>query len=187
MTKRIGLQEHLVGRALKRHVPALHHDDAVGLRRLFHEVRDHDDGHAALVQLVAHAHQARAPARIQHGRRLVKHQHRRIHGQHAGNGHALLLSAGQRVRLVALKAGKPHILKRLRHAFAQLRRGDTQVFGAEGHVVFHQRRHQLIVGVLKHHAARFAHRIRALGVGGVHAVYHHTPFVGHQQRVQVLR
>ena len=102
--QRACLNEHLIGRAFERHMPALHDHHAVGLRRLFHIVRDHHDGHPALVQLMAHAHKARSAAGVEHGRSLVEHEHRRVHGEHAGDGHALLLTAGQGVRLVAFEA-----------------------------------------------------------------------------------
>ena len=102
--QRACLNEHLVGRALERHVAALHDYHAVGLRRLFHIMRDHHDGHPALVQLMAHAHKACSAAGVEHGGSLVEHEHRWVHGKHAGDGDALLLSAGQGVRLMAFEA-----------------------------------------------------------------------------------
>ena len=184
--QRACLNEHLVGRALERHVAALHDYHAVGLRRLFHIMRDHHDGHPALVQLMAHAHKACSAAGVEHGGSLVEHEHLGVHGQHAGDGDALFLSAGQGVRLMAFEARKPHVLKRLRHAFAQLIGGDAQVLGAEGHIVFHERGYQLVVGVLEHHAHRLADAIRAVGVRGGHVLHLHGALVGDKQGVQVL-
>ena len=104
MRQRARLNEHLIGRAFERHMPALHDHHAVGLCRLFHIMRDHHDGHPAIVQLMAHAHKACSAAGVEHGRSLVEHEHRRVHGKHAGDGHALFLPAGQGVRFVALEA-----------------------------------------------------------------------------------
>ena len=53
---------------------------------------------------MAHAHKACSAAGVEHGGSLVEHEHRRVHGKHAGDGHALLLTAGQGVRLMALEA-----------------------------------------------------------------------------------
>ena len=186
MRQRARLNEHLIGRAFERHVPALHDHHAVGLRRLFHIMRDHHDGHPALVQLMAHAHKACSAAGVEHGRSLVEHEYRRVHGKHAGDGHALLLTAGQGVRLMALEARKPYVLKRLRHAFAQLIGGDAQILGAEGHIVFHERGHQLVIGILEHHAHRLADAVRAVGVRGGHALHLYGALVGDEQGVQML-
>ena len=150
------------------------HDDAVGLRGLLHEVRDHDHGHAAVMQLAAHAHETLAPARVQHGRGLVQDEDGGLHGQHAGDGHALLLPARQRRGLALVEALQPHVGQRVGHALAQLVGGHAQVLGAEGHVVFDEACHQLVVGVLEHHAgvaAQDAHELAPLDAC-VHAVQH---------------
>ena len=86
------------------------------------QVGDHDHGHAAPVQLAAHAHEALAPPRVEHGRRLVQYEDLRLHAEHAGDGHALLLAAGQGVRLVLLEAHEAHLLERVVHAPGQLGR-----------------------------------------------------------------
>ena len=64
MRQRTRLNEHLIGRAFERHMPALHDHHAVGLRRLLHIMRDHHDGHPAIVQLMAYAHKACSAARV---------------------------------------------------------------------------------------------------------------------------
>ena len=104
MRQRTRLDEHLIGRAFERHMPVLHDHHAVGLRRLFHIMRDHHDGHPALVQFAAYAHQTSSAAGVEHGGSLVEHEHRRVHGKHSGNGHTLFLPAGQGMRFVALEA-----------------------------------------------------------------------------------
>ena len=99
----------------------------------------------------------------------------------------LLLPAGKRVRLVFLEARKTDVLEALGHAFAQLGGGDSQILGAECHVIFHNRRDELVVRVLKDHAGALANRVGMLACGGVHAAYLHPPFIGNEQRVQMLR
>ena len=64
-------------------------------------VRDHDDGFARLIQLGEQGHDFVAGARIEVARRLVGQNDVRIVDQGAGNGHALLLAAGQLRRPMA--------------------------------------------------------------------------------------
>lgn len=111
----------------------------------------------------------------------------RVHRKGAGDGDALLLPAGKRMRLMFLEARKADVLEALGHAFAQLGGGDSQILGAECHVIFHNRRDELVVRVLKDHAGVLANRVGMLARGGVHAAYLHPPFIGSEQRVQMLR
>ena len=75
-------------------------------------VADHDDGRAACARDrrgYARACSSR-PARVKPRRRLVEDQHLRLHGDHARDGHAALLSAGElKGRLVqhGPRAGPP--------------------------------------------------------------------------------
>ncbi len=85
--------------------------------------------------------------------------------------------------LMSLEAAKPHIRKRLGDAAAQLFGIKAQVFRPEGHVVFHQRGDQLVVGVLEHHAAGFAHQVDVVVVCGVHPVNADGALVGDEQGV----
>ena len=149
---RIG--EDLCRRALERNAALVEHHHAVGLRRLLHIVRDHNDRHACTVELAAHAHQTRTPARVEHRRRLVEHEHRRMHGERAGDGDALLLPARKRMGLVLLKAGQADLGKRVAHALRELGVAHPQILGAEGDICLDKRCHELVVGVLKHHAHR---------------------------------
>ena len=45
---------------------------------------------------------------IERGRRLVEQDHVRLHGQRAGDGDALLLSAGESRRVLAFLSRQPH-------------------------------------------------------------------------------
>ena len=111
----------------------------------------------------------------------------RVHRKGAGDGDALLLPAGKRMRLMLLKPRKTDILEALGHAFAQLGGGNAEVLGSEGNVVFHKGGDQLVVWVLKYHAGALANRVGVLALGGVHAANLHLPLIGNEQRVQMLR
>ena len=174
------------GSAVHAHLAAVEHHHAVGGGRLLHEVGDHHDGHAALVQLAHDAHEPGPSAGVEHSRGLVQDEDGRIHGEHAGNGHALLLAAGKGVGLVRLEALQAHLGERPGHALAQLGVGDAEVLRAEGDVVLDEARHQLVVGVLEDEPRIRADEVGLLGVAGVAAEHVHLALVGQKQRVDVL-
>ena len=89
------------------------HQDAVGLHQCGHPVGDEDDGGVrhALLQRGA---DPGVRLRIHGGQRIVEHHHRRVLQQHPGDGHPLLLSAGQ---------GNPPLAHHRVPALGQLRDG----------------------------------------------------------------
>ena len=91
--------------------PALvHHDDLLGdLHRLLLVVRDEDRRHVDLVvQAAQPLAQLAAHLRVERAERLVEQQHLRLHGERAGERHALQLAARE-LRGVALgQAVEPH-------------------------------------------------------------------------------
>ena len=89
----VGAREHFLGRALACDAAFVHDHDAIGRCSFFHVMGDHDNGHAPVVEFVAHAHEALAAAGIEHRRRFVQNERAWLHGEHAGNGDALLLAA----------------------------------------------------------------------------------------------
>ena len=93
VAKNVVLRKHFVGSAVEYAVSIVQYDHAIGLRGFFHEVSDHDNGHALFVELFAYAHQAAASARIKHGRSLIENQDGGMHCQHARNGDALFLAS----------------------------------------------------------------------------------------------
>jgi hypothetical protein len=62
-------------------------------------VGDHDHRHSFLGQLAHHPQDFVAQFRVQRAGRFVEEHHLRLHGQGAGDGHALLLSAGKLRRI----------------------------------------------------------------------------------------
>ncbi len=83
-----------------------HGDHRAEPDRLVDVVRDEDDG---LAQLLLDAQQflleALAHDRVDGGERLVHQQHRRVRGERAGDADALLLTAGELVRVTARERG----------------------------------------------------------------------------------
>ena len=97
--------------------------------------------------LGAHLH---AQLGVQVGQRLVEQQHARLHNQGAGQGHALLLAAGELVGHALLHAGELHQLQYLRDPLLDLVLGYLAQPQAVGHVV-----KDIVVGkqrvALEHH------------------------------------
>ena len=120
----VRLRQDLLGRAQHGNAARLEDSNAIGLSGLFHKVRNHHDGHAAFVQRMTGLHKTLASARIEHRGGLIQNENARLHGEHAGKRHALLLATRERMGLVALKAHQTHGLQRLAHALRDLGRFD---------------------------------------------------------------
>jgi hypothetical protein len=147
------LAEDLARRAVERDLPLAHHHDAVGGDGLAHEVGDCDDGDAlGAVQLVCDLQHFVAAQRVEHGRGLVEHDHRRVHRQHAGNADALLLPAGEHVRRPHPVGLHAHLFQRPVHATGDLLPRHAQVFRPKGHILLDDGGHDLVVRLLKDHA-----------------------------------
>ena len=77
-------------------------------------------------------------------------------------------------------------LQGLVHAAADLRRGNAKVFGRKRHIVLHDARNDLVVGILKHHADRPAHVKKVFLAARVHALDGHGTLRRHKNGVQEL-
>jgi len=164
-----------------------HHQHTVGLCGFFHIVSDghHRDAHVP-VQVVDGLHHLLAAARVQHGGGFVQDQAVRAHGNHTGNGHALLLTAGKVVGCalaVFVDAGHLHGVV---HPAAHLVLRHAEVFQRKGHVLFHHSRHDLVVRVLEHHAHSLADIVKLVLVCGIHALHIHLAALRQQNGVEVL-
>ena len=91
--------------------PGLHVHDAIGMNGLIRMMRDMHNSGAARLQIIQNAHNFGACGFVQHGSRFVQYQHRRVHGQHAGDGGALLLSAAHTGRVGLTQVRQPHGLQ----------------------------------------------------------------------------
>ena len=148
---------------------------------------NHDDGLALLFVQAADRAQHLLPAvGVEHGGGLVEHQNVRRQGQHAGQRHALLLPAGERVRRAVFIACHVHGGERRGHARGDLVFRHAVVFQPEGNILTHDRGHELVVRVLKHHADFAPQRPAIGGVGSVHAVDGQRAVLQRQQGVEVL-
>ena len=75
------------------HSTLVHEDHAVGHPpRKAHLMRHHEQGHALLRQAFHHAQHFSHKLGVQRAGDFVAQQHRRFHGQCAGNGYPLLLT-----------------------------------------------------------------------------------------------
>ena len=142
--------EHLVGRALKHDVAVGEDHHAVRGQGLVHEVRDVHECGAGSLQLVEYAHDAPAPANVQHGTGLVQHEQVWVHGERSGYGHTLLLAAGEAGGVCLRVGAHGHAGKLLVYPADDLCVRDAEVLWAKGHVVGHDARDNLVLGVLEH-------------------------------------
>jgi hypothetical protein len=132
-----------------------HHDLLGHLHGLLLIVGDEDGRHVHLVvepakpgaELLAHGGVERAE-------RLVQEQHARLHGERAGQRHALPLPARELRRVAVGEAVEVHELQELVHAGLDLLLGPLADRQAEGHVLRHG--HVLERGVVLEHEADVA-------------------------------
>ena len=165
----------------------VHDDEPVGAQRLVHMVGDEHHGDAPLpVQRPDGGEHLTPSGGVQHGGGLVQHHALRRHGDHAGDGHPLLLSAGEQMGRVAGKFRHTHRRQRVVHTAADLLGGDPQILRGEGHVLLHHIGHDLVIGVLEHHAHTAADLQQQGLLLGVHAVHIHRAAAGQQHRVHLL-
>jgi hypothetical protein len=121
---------------------------------------EHQRGLRLAVQPEQQFDDALAGGRIQVAGGLVGEQHRGIGGEGPGDGHPLLLAAGQLVRVMALAGGEPHFGEDGSGAF-------PGVFGA---VEFH-RQHDVLDGRERgHQVERLEHETHPRGPHGGPAV-----------------
>ena len=79
-----------------------------------HLVRDHHQRHALGGQLLDHLQHLVDQLRVERRGDLVAQQHRGLHGQRAGDGHALLLAAGELARVGVELVGQADRCQQLR-------------------------------------------------------------------------
>ena len=165
----VHLGEDLTGRPVEDTAAFVHHHHAIGLYRLVHVMGNQDNRDAALpVKAVDGIKHLAASLRIKHGGRLVENDAFRLHGDDPGDGDALFLAAGQLMRRVLTVFQHPNSLQGGVHPAADFRGRDAEVFRAEGHILFNNGGHQLVIRVLQHHAHRPAHLVFVRFIGGVH-------------------
>ena len=146
-------------------MPGVKNDEPVGdARGIVHAVRDEQDGRAGLAAVGRDVFEhAAAAGRIEPGGGLVENEHLGTHGDHARDGDAALLPAGELERR-ALKQRLVHAGKacRFTHALIDLLGREAGVFRAEGNVFIHRLLKELVLGILKDEPDLKAHVARGL-------------------------
>ena len=179
--------KHLCGSAVVDDVAVCHNDEALGLGRLIHVMGDEDDGDAELfIQGTDGVHRFPPAHRVQHGGGFVQNDALGGHGDDAGNGHPLLLPAGEQVRGVLTPFIHPDHFEGSVHPFSDFFGGNPHVFRAKGHVFLHHTGHDLVVGVLEHHTHRAPNGQKVVWVRGVQSIDPKFPLGGGKQGVAVL-
>ena len=98
-----------------------HDDDAFAVGGDVQFVRDHDDGDAGVVEFLEQAHDLDAGAGVEIAGRLVGQDQFRLVDQGAGDGDALLLSAGKLAGMMVAPVAQADFLQRLRRRAAGVR------------------------------------------------------------------
>ena len=113
-----------------------------------------DHGNPLFPVQTLHCFQQHRPARrIEHRRRFIQKQAAGAQRQKTGQGHSLLFTTRELMRRETGPVGDPHKLQGSRYPAANLRRSHSAVLQAESNIFFHRGAHDLVVGVLKDHAA----------------------------------
>ncbi len=158
--------EEVAGRALLQDFTFGHEPDAVGhVAREPHLVGHADHRHALFCQRAHHLQHLAHHLGIERAGGLVEQHDRRPHGQRAGNRHALLLAARQRVRIGVGLVGQAHLVEQRHRLFPG--------FGLAGALELHRRQHAVLerrqvreqVELLEHEADAGTQRVHVKAFG----------------------
>ena len=147
--------------------PLFHDDQAVNVGGdLLHRVADHHNSRLLRGLIIADIFEnALAACGVKSRRRLVENEHVRLHGDHARDGCAALLSAGQIERgFGKLRLGNADKASRTADTRVDLVFGKAHVFRAEGDIGVDSFLKQLIFRVLEHQTDAEADLAGELGV-----------------------
>ena len=153
------------GALLDNHA-AVHENNAVGnVARELHLMRDHDHGHTALGKVAHNSKDVAYQLGVQRTRGLVKQHHVRVHGQSAGDGNALLLTARKLAWHEVHAVTQTDLLQLLDSDLLGLLFGTLEHLLLGDHDVLLDRKMREQVELLEHHAQLGAHAvdIHALG------------------------
>ena len=145
-------------------------NDASGPRREIRIVGDHDDGRAALVQIVQQGHHAGGGGGVQIAGWLVREQEARRANQGSGNRDPLLLATGELRRQVAHAAAQTHPIQNFGYTLFAFRRAHAAIAQRHVHVV-EDAEFGDQVETLKHEADLLAAQLRAGAVVQIRNVF----------------
>ena len=117
-----------------------------------HLVSHHQHGHTLLGQRLHDVQHLAHHFRVQSGGRLVEQQHLRVHGQCPGNGHPLLLTAGDLPGLCVDIGGHTHLFQIFQCLLPGLLLAALEDLHLPHHAVFQHCHVVEQVEGLKHHA-----------------------------------
>ena len=140
-----------------------HIDHVLGVAGIALRVGHHQHGGALLVQLGEQLHHLQSVLRVEVTRRLVGKNQLRVHHHSTGDGHALLLSAGELLGEVVGAMRDGHAAQHLLHALLPLFLRYTEIGQRQLHVFLHV---QLVnqVEALEHKAYLTLAHSRALAL-----------------------
>ncbi len=115
-----------------------------------------NNGYSLAVKHFYSFHNLSAAARIKHSSGFIKHNALWLHCKNAGNGNTLLLPAGKLMRCFFAQFIHTDCFKCFIHPSAAFIRRYPKIFNTECHILFHNRCHNLIIGILKNHSDIFA-------------------------------
>src|SRR3954464_1335966 len=118
----VGVREDLFRLALLEDLAAVHEHHAVGGGASeLHLVAYHHHRHSRFAQLAHYLETAAAQLRVERAGRLVEEEDFRLEGERARDGHALLLAAGELVRVGLRLLGEPWARQRAHAECVSLR------------------------------------------------------------------
>lgn len=149
---------------LVEHLAVLDEQHARGVAGRLDRVRDHEDGLTAAVDILKQAQQLIRRARIERAGRLVGKHELRLRDERAGDGHALLLAAGELIRELLQQLGNAKLPGDGRKARGHLRIRLAGEHERQENVILHGERIEQ-VELLKHEAELRAAEGRDLPLG----------------------
>ena len=129
-----------------------------------HLVRHHQHGHAGIGQLAHHVQHFLHHFRVQRRSGLIKEHHARLHGQRPGNGHALLLTARERMRVLVGMVFQAHAGQQRHGPFTGLLARELAHAARRQREVVQHRQVREQVELLEHHAHFLAQGFQPLAV-----------------------
>ena len=183
----LGIGEN-IARSSGKNAPALVHNNySVCAHSLVHVVGYEHYRNAVGSEAADNIHNIGSAARVEHGGRLIENHALRAHGEHAGYGDALLLTAGEQVRRVGAEFVHSDGSERLVHPLAYLLLRYAEIFRRKGDVLLDDVGNYLVIGILEHHAEPAADLKRQRLVLRVHAKGVDSAAAREIERVEMAR
>ena len=186
----LGMGKNLRRRGVHRQVGTVQHQQTVRhCSYILHGVTDHHDGSIFSFSITFDITQDfRAANGVQSRRGFIKNQNFRLHGNHTGNCHTALLSAGKikrrHLKLLIRDANKAGCFP---HPAVDFLRTQSHILGAESDILVHRLLKKLVFRVLEHQAHPKARLASCFLVRpNVYTIQQNLSGGGLQQTIQLL-